>query len=273
MFNLSVPESFTTYFMIFKWSEFLEISFFACAFYYFSKWLNQDKSKKLFFTFILFCSLFLISDFLELDTLNHFIFYFAPIFLTLFIFAHQNIIQRNFITVKNLKPAKVDDLSWTQELVKSLIYALGKNKDIICVIENHQHLQNYLKEDLKFNCMISKEILNAIFSSSNFDDKKIVFINRTGALNSINGIILNSELSLDESNSEADKALILASKTDAIYLKSSSLTRSFDIAIEGKILNNIHSNQVLNVLETYLKKNKELYEPVKKNTSYQQLNS
>ena len=249
MFEL--PYQFTHYFMIFKWAELLEVGVFVSCFYFFAKWLNNDKSKKLILLFTIYWSTFFASDLLELKTLNSFMLYFSPLFLMLFILAHQNLIQRNFVTIKNIKPAKLKSLDWIEDIVKSLVYSVNKNISVLCIIENEDKLDNFVSCKVQVDCFLNKNLLNAIFSSPEFNSKEIVYLTKSGILKGFNSEIQDMETSLDNMQNNASKALILSSQTDCVYIKASHESRTFDVSIQGKILNRISSANLLTVLKEY----------------------
>lgn len=266
---INVPPYLTHYFMIFKWRECIEIGLFVFCFYSFAVWLHRDQTKKLFPLFLSFCTIFLLSDFLALTTLNNFLLYFCPLFLMLFVLAHQSIIQRNFVTAKNITPAQVDSWQWIQELVKSMVFGFSNNKNLLCIIEHNDSLEQFIHNGIVIDTFLNKDLLNTLLMSSLWQEQTITYITKTGILKGINGRIADIEFNLEQETLEEQKAAILATKTDCIYIKTDSPSRTFSITIQAKVMEHLTAAQTLSILETYYKKNKmkdESYESSKKNS-------
>lgn len=270
-----IPFQFTHYLMIFKWSEFLEVIAFSCAFYFFAKWLKQDTSKKLLPLFFGYSFLFIVADAAQLVTLSTFLFSFAPVFLLLFIIAHQKILQRNFVTMQSITPATLENTAWTHEIVKALLTTFAHSKDIICVVECDESLQTYLEEGIELNSFIHKELLTTIFNSLNFDATKIVYITKNGIIKKFNCVIKHEFEQVAELT-EYQKLLRLSKQLDCGIIKTASTSRTFDISLQGKVLENINAQQLLTILQQYLKKNKFIKdnnESIKKDSGLKQHNA
>lgn len=234
------------YFYILKLTDFLEILFFSFCFYKFISWLSKDSSKNLAFLFFVYCFVFITTGFFKIETLHTFLFNYSPVFLTLFVILHQTIIQKNFVVSKKIKPAKSDDSSWVMDLLKSVVISMSRNTDLVCMIECSDSVHQYVKDGIAIGASVSKEFLNLIFGSLEFDNQKIVYFNSEGFLKSINSD-LKFGSNLDEQIS------IITEKSDVLFLKSDSSLRSMEIILQNKSMKDLNIEKALDIILHYLK--------------------
>jgi hypothetical protein len=278
---LEMPQ-FLNSFMIFKWSDFLEISIFSSFIFYFSLWLKTDSQKKLLPIFYSLSALFIFSDYFQLFTLSNFLFTFSPVFILLFIVLHQNTIQKNFISTKNITPAHLQKLNWVSELVKTLLTATDSKKEIYCLIECNDSLYNFIKPGIFMNTKIQRDILEVLINSKQFNTDKFIWINRDGSIKAINtdwnlpeNLILFENEDNERLNHWEKNSIKITSKLDVLTIKSSSDTRTFSIVAQGKILNDIFTDKAINIIDQFIKKNsfKKENREFKTGTVNQQLNN
>lgn len=255
---LEIPKI-LNHFMIFKWSDFIEILIFSSFIFYFSNWLQKDKQKKLLPTFYSLCFLFIASDYFGLFTLSNFLFSFAPVGIMLFILLHQNSIQKNFIAAKNITPLSLSKLDWVECLIKAMLTSTNSNKEIYCLIECQEPVANFVSPQISINTKIEKNNLEFLIESKQFNNKKFIWINHEGSIKSINtewnlpdNFFIAEEKKLTEWQENSIK---ISSKTDAICIKSSSNTRTFEVIAQGKIMENILTDKAINLIEQFVKKN------------------
>lgn len=255
---LEIPKI-LNHFMIFKWSDFLEILIFSSFIFYFSKWLQKDKQKKLVPIFYSLCVLFIASDYFELFTLSNFLFSFAPVGIMLFILLHQNSIQKNFIAAKNITPLSLEKLDWVEYLIKAILINTNSKKEIYCLIECQDAVSNFVTPQIKINTKIEKNNLEFLIESKQFNSKKFIWITHTGKIKSINtdwNLPENFFVNEDKKFTEWEQNSIkISSKTDAICIKSSSETQAFEIIAQGKLMENILTDKAIILIEQFVKKN------------------
>jgi hypothetical protein len=255
-------------FGIYKYLDFFEITVFAILVYKFFIWLSYDKSKKLHLIFLLFTTLFIASSYIGASTLNNFLYVYSPIILLLLIVAHQDILQKNFIIPAKVRAAKVDDSSWVVELIKSYVLGMSKNINLVCVIECSDDLSEFIDKGVDINSLISKNLMSLFFNSFDFNKDKLIYISYTGSLKAINCSVFESDID--------NFISIMTNKSDCIFLKSNSVTRTLEVIAQGKYLNDLSSEKALNLLTHYLKKNKfqkeEIINENSSNTNIKQTN-
>ena len=170
----------------FFWRSIIEIIFFASLFFYISLWLRNDKQKSLILYFYAYCSITIIAHYLQLTTIYTFLLFFAPVIGIFFIVIHQELLQRNFVTLKNIKPATNFHSIWLSDLISMCLFAINHNKEIRCIIECNDNLQTVVDSPFIFNAELNKELLAIVIESQSFDETKMIWINNNRKLIGIN---------------------------------------------------------------------------------------
>jgi len=241
----------------FYWRNIIEILFFTLSIYYFSLWLKEDKNKNLLPYFYGYSLLILASHYAQLTTISYVLFLFAPVAIMLFIMLHQTTLQRNFIALKNITPAKNISSQWQHDTIRSFLFAINNNKEIHCVIENKDSLDNFIHSPLLINANIQQGLIHILQDSQLFDEKQMLWLNTSGQLVGINTTwretVFQSFGEYDSTNISPwqQSALLLSSKTDALFLRITPTSRAFDIIFNGKIVHNIDSNNALKIIIKY----------------------
>lgn len=244
----------------FFWRNIIEIIFFASLFYYISLWLRNDKQKSLILYFYAYCSLTIISHYLQLTTIYTFLLFFAPVIGIFFIVIHQELLQRNFVTLKNIKPATNFHSIWLSDLISMCLVAINHNKEIRCIIECNDNLQTVVDSPFIFNAELNKELLAIVIESQSFDKTKMIWINNNRKLIGINATWKHQEDEIwKDSNQKMipewqQEALLTSSKTDALMFTITPETRTFDIIFNGKLLEQMSVNNALSIIKNHVTK-------------------
>jgi len=252
-----LQEYFLGYNAFFYWRNALEVLFFTLIIYYFSLWLKKDRQKNLLPYFYGYCFLVFISTYAQLTTINYFLFLFAPVAIMLFIVLHQTTLQRNFVALKHITPAKNASSNWQHDIIRSFLFAINNNKTIHCVIENSDSLEDFIHSPLILNANIKQGLIHILQDSSTFDPQKMIWINTSGQLVGINATWKEAIFQAFDEYKEQQispweqSALLLSSKTDTLFLRITPTKRSFDIIFNGKIIHNIDSNNALKIIIKY----------------------
>ena len=252
-----LQEYFLGYNAFFYWRNIIEILFFTLLIYYFSLWLKQDKNKNLLPYFYGYCFLALASSYAQLTTINYVMFLFAPVAIMLFIMLHQTTLQRNFIALKNITPAKNVSGQWQHDIIRSFLFAINNNKEIHCVIENKDALQDFIHSPLMLHAHIQQGLIHILQDSQMFDEQKMIWLSTSGQLVGINATWRETifqafeEYDTSKINPWQQSALLLSSKTDALFLRITPTNRAFDIIFNGKIVHKIDSSNALKILIKY----------------------
>lgn len=244
-----------------NWRDSFEILFFALIIYYFISWLKKDTQKNLVYAFYFYCIILFGSYYIYLPTISYLLFNFAPIVFIIFIILHHDILQKNFVMLKYMQKSKLKDHdSWFEELTRASLSALHNNKELICVIEQNDSLQSLIKASCLFYADLKKDIFDILLEKHHCDINNMIMLNQSGKIVTINaqwnfpsqqlvtpGIPIIAKWKQD--------GIIITTKTDALIFKTNSLTRTFDLIIQGKILEEISGEQTFSILQRNLKSN------------------
>lgn len=238
--------------------DLLEISFFSGSIYYFCLWLKKDKRNNLLLHFFVYCTFFCLAHLFHLPTIAALLIYTCPIAIMLFILFHQELLQRNFITLTHAPIASTEVNEWTEHLLRASLHAMNNNKQVICALEHHAQLQPFLEVPFYCNSPISQNILIHLIESNHYDQNKIIWCTSQGKLIAVNSQwkIKNDETwqsnAVHELCSWKQDALLMTLKTDTIIFNADPKRRSFDAIIKGTLYENLAAHQLLLLLKKFL---------------------
>lgn len=176
----------------------------------------------------------------------------------LFIMLHQDILQRNFVALKNVLPAKKTRSHWLEQFIRTCLVAANNNKSLICVIENKDSMETLLDTTLKLHTDCSSGLLDILIQSESFDQNTLVWLNARGTIIGINATWkteLNRSLISEESQKLAtwkQQALLHTDKTDALVMHIDAKTSMFDIIIASKLYEQVTATNALKSIRAYL---------------------
>jgi hypothetical protein len=217
-------------------SDCIEIIFYSTLIYFFCLFLKTDKTKPLLVYFLSYCTLILVAWSLELPTITPFLYAYAPIALILFIVIHEKTLQRNFVALRTITPAKPLQEDWLDLLLSSALAALNNNKSISIVIENRDALDYFLQMPFFINAPLSKDMLTLLLSSSSYEEHKIVWVTCHGYIRGINATWHTQE--------NKNNALFYSLQCDAIIIHSNQFTRSFTLIYNGIQIDDIPAHDI-----------------------------
>lgn len=257
---MRLPEIIANYFLnyhsFFYWRDMVEVMFFAALFYYAALWLKKDKQKNLLPYFYSYCFCAFSTHYLNLTTISYALFLFAPVAAMIFILVHQDLLQKNIVALKNITPAKRMHIDWLETLIRTSLLAVDDNKSITCVIERTDALQDFLETSFYFNARLEQNLLNILLTSSTFEEKKMLWVNTEGKLIAINTTWIKTQKSFDNQQHQIpewkEEALFFSAKTDAIILHISPESRTFDMVINGMVIDRMHATKTLELIKKYV---------------------
>lgn len=239
------------------WRDCIEILFYSLFIYSFCCWLKSDKTKKLVAYFLGYCCVTVACHKAQLPTVAPLLISYAPVALLLFIVLHDKTLQKNFVALRSVTPKINRCHDWIGILLSSIITVINKNKGVTVVIENQDCLDRFLKNSSEINAQAGKYLLDLLFSSAMYDEKKMVWIDSSGKIRGINVSWL------DEKNVH-DDSFLFTTHTDAIVLASNPIARTFTTIHRGKELRNIPAHHVNAIIKKQLtdnvNKNKGMYD-------------
>lgn len=245
---------------IYMMQDCLEIIIFILITYKSLTWLKQDHTKNLLINSYLYISLLIFAYISSCFILFHTLLVFAPISIIFTIIVHQKQLQKNFIlsSKTHLNLQKNPRENWLEILLQSCLYASHKKKNIICVIERSQHLQDLLHYPYLLQIPIQQDITNLLLSSNKITDHCILWIDEQGIIQSINVLwskTLLNELIIKPKDPQLllhEAALLLTEKTDAIIFSINITSDTHAIWYQGSHLKHNTAQHLLQFINKIL---------------------
>jgi DNA integrity scanning protein DisA with diadenylate cyclase activity len=240
-----------------SWRDYAEIFFFSLLVYYFLQWLNQDKKNSLVFWFYGYTAILFGAYFTQLNSISLVLTLSSPIALMIFIMVHEQTLQKNFVTLTNISPKAVNHHHWLEELMQACLHAVNKNREIICVIERADSIDFFISASVHFNAKISQKAVELLMNTIPENQPVALWVNHAGKLLTINPIwhVYPDEAWISPEIKALHKwkqdAIFITKKSDAIVFALSTLTRCFDVIIEGKTINNLPAGHAFELLKKY----------------------
>lgn len=190
----------------------------------------------------------------------------APAALALFIILHQEVLQRNFILSYKISShnTQTHAPSWLDELMKGCLSALNKNKELIGVIERDTKLDSIIIAPFKMSADLQKEIFEILIEKHEISNNNMIWISHDGKFRAINAtfdINIDSQWltkELAQISKWKQNSIYITKKTDAIVFKINPISRTFDLIMNGNIMESLTPSQAHNILLNYFNSSKEL---------------
>ncbi len=247
------------HFSLYTWQDGIELLIVTAIVYSFLKWLSKDPGKQPAVFFIGYAALNACTYYAGLSVVSTLMLIATPTILVLAIIMHQHTLQKNVIAHKHINPNNDHLYDWLDELMRALLSALNKQKEIICVIERSDCLKDFLTAGCSLNADLKKQVLEMFFD--HLDDTRMVWVHKSGKIVAINA---NLSISSDpewmtndvrQMQSWKQDALFITNKTDAIILSTSSHTRNFECIIDGKDIKDLTASHAITFLRRIFETN------------------
>lgn len=231
----------------------VEIGALSSFFYVISLWLKKDTDKNLLGYFYLYLIAFLVSWHMNLLVISSFMLYTSPLILIIFTIFHQDILQRNFISMKKEAP-KTKNHEYLEELLRAALATLNANKNFYAVIAYQSDIKPFVTYNFLLNADISQECISYITSSDHFDENKFLWCSHYGQLIALNAqwkfhTTSHSPAAAHKPGQWKEDAILITSKTDACVINGNPTTRLFDLVARGKLYEQLSSHQLLQMLK------------------------
>ncbi|MEX0940051.1 MAG: hypothetical protein WDZ41_01695 [Candidatus Babeliales bacterium] len=237
--------------------DFIEIIFFSWCIYIFSHWLVNDKSNTFIYYVYAFCILGSISILLPLPTIATFLFSYGPALVMLFMLMHQELLQRNYITKRSIKPIKDKEVAnWTITLFQTLLH-LNNNISLKIIIEKYDHIEPFIKMPCKFNAPFHQSVLSLVFEKPSANQNSFILMNYHGTLIAYDCTWKQHVYEHRLENTSLHEQWLFdtikhTSKTDTIGISYSQENKTFQIIAQGKVIEELTAYNALNILQQYL---------------------
>ena len=247
-------EAFARLLLITQWADLIEITLFSWACYRISLWLKKDRTKNLLGAFYGYCLLLLGSYFLGLPVLFYALVISSPSIATLFVFVHQQTLARNIITARRTQLAS-PSASWADSVVRSCLVAMNHQQSVTIVIEHEHELSQLISAPIALSVPMYTDLLLYLLKSSSYNPQGFVWINTQGLL-----VALNAQWTFNTTTYDAacahppiaawkQDALLVTLKTDALVLHADASKTTFDVIVQGKLLEHISAPHVLSIIK------------------------
>jgi len=241
--------------LFFGMKDIIEIFLIALPLYSFSIWLLADTNKQLLVSFYSYCAALLLSFAFGLQTITFALLAAAPAALLLCVALHQKTLQKNFVTFKKMVPEEHAAKSWHESLIRECLVVANNNKDITCVIEQHDAVEPYLASSVPLQCKINPATLSLITSSSLYQEESMLIFSSYGDLLAVNAVWkmptstswLSGAINLEKLIEH--NTLFYSTHFDAITLSLSHKKRLFVVVFKGEKYENLSAKQALDLLQ------------------------
>lgn len=254
---------------IFGWKDAIEILCMTGGLYFFSVWLQHDKQKKLVTHFYAMCSLVVIAHLTELPTLGSSLMSFFPAMIMLFILVHQKSLQSSFVALKNVQPSQTIQSNWLETLLRSCLIAMNNKQQVTCLIEGKDSLAELVTTPFTIKSKLQPDFLDMLLSSSTYDPQKMIWLSDNGILLGVNTTWQITDKAANNKDSQLDtwqqNSILFTAQTDTLAFRINPLSRTFDVTMEGKLIENMPTDQAIKLMHKHfrkqgLHKNKEGYD-------------
>lgn len=217
----------------------VEIFFFATLFYYIALWLKKDHTHNLLPYFYSYLLLTIGSYYLDISTLHMLLLLFAPCAAMFFALIHQETLQRNLVPLKNVHTQPTETSDWLSTLLQTTLVALNEHKELRCIIEHSDRMQDLVMTSCPINAPLSSELLSLVLHSKAYHQSNMLWVNSTGQLVGVNVQWRKSKVSglldrLEDSNEVWHQDVLLyTSKTDSLVFWIHPNTGLFTIVAHG----------------------------------------
>lgn len=240
---------------IFSIKDVIEILCITGGLYSFSLWLKQDLQKPLVLYFYGACSIIITAHLIDLPTISNTLTVLYPTIIMLFILVHQKSLQKNFVTLKNWQPSQITNTNWLETLLRSCIIAANNKRQISCIIEGHDSLNELVSAPFEIKSKLQPELLDVLLNSAGYDQHKMIWLSSTGVLLGINTEWQLLDSIVDNNESELDNwqknCLLFTGKTDALAFRLNPVSKCFDIVTEGTLLEKVPMDQTIKLMKRH----------------------
>jgi hypothetical protein len=183
----------------------------------------------------------------------------CPFVILLFVILHQELLQKNFISLAAITTAHHEqENDWLETVIRACLIAINSNKTIYGVIENRDSLANMLTSIIPLYAQVQKNVLTMTFESASYDQEKLVWLSAQGKLLGINTywnrglsdiVVVNNATMLPVWQQEA---LFFTHKTDALVFSINPISRTFTLIVQGKVIENVSAAHALTTIKKFL---------------------
>jgi hypothetical protein len=241
-------------FMIFNWSDVLEIFVISTGIYYISTWLGYDRQTHLLAAFYTYCLMTIGFYYAQLPTLTLLACLAAPVLLVIFFLIHSTTLQKNFIAMK--KPISQQTIShaWLTECLRSALRIVNMEKPVFMLIENKDSMASFVTCQLPIHAPIHHKLLDLLLASSAYNPHAMIWLTTQGTLLGINATWTYEldttwfDTATQQLETWKQNALFMTKKSDALFVYADPQQHMFTIIMHGVSYEKLRIEQVITLL-------------------------
>lgn len=240
-----ISQTVRTIWMVTTWADIAEITLISSCFYSLSRWLQKDRDKNLLGYFYGYLLLFFATYSLHLTTISSLLFFFSPAIIMLFMLMHQELLQHNFVALKNISIAPAThSADWLSTIMKETLTLLAHNKNILLLIEHTDALAPHMNVHNPLDAPITPGLISLLFNSL-YNSESLCWIASNGTLRGINTTFTASwhPEAYKTTAAWVDDAVAYTSKMDCIILFADAKNHQYNIAHNGIITEQLSMEQ------------------------------
>lgn len=241
----------TAYMFIWGWRDCIEVLFLVTVLYKITLWLNKDTTRKLVWYLYGYCALILVCYALSLSLLATWLIVIAPVAAILCVLMHQDMLQKRFAVPVKIIPAQLST-QWVDELLQALLIIMNSKKQVLCVVEYKDLLNNLIETACPLSSACKKSVLVMLADSTLFAQQDLIWISVDGMIKGINCRWVQHED--DAAKDSWAYAVTVCTKTDALVCRANPERNNFDIVVHGKVIEHLSSSNCRSILLQYVSK-------------------
>lgn len=230
----------------------IEILFFCSCVYYFLRWLQIDRQKKLLLYFYGYAATAFVAHYTGLFMISQLLFFASPVVICIMITLHQKSLQKNFLAFQKIAPAQQSGHDWIEELMRASLAAMNTSRSIIWLIERKDHLEALLEAPTLLYAHLKKDLVDLLLEQDKREN--IIWIHETGKLiagDASFNFHLQEELihnDYEAMPTSLQAALFLSSRTDALVIQSCPVSRTFTLIGQERMVDKLSAHHMSLIL-------------------------
>jgi hypothetical protein len=220
------------------WHDIIEIMLCISACYYITAWLNKDKQSRLLATAYGYCATLFISYLLPLPTIYIALLTFAPLVVATLLMIHKESLQKSFVALHRITPAVKQQHYWVQDCIQIALISMNHHTPLAFVIEKHQALDAFVKTEHPLHTTFCTNIGTLLIEHKQAPES-FLWLSNDGTLCGYDCTFLLTSIDawFAQETQHQDvwiqQALVFSSKTDALFIRTDPVSRTFTIITQG----------------------------------------
>ncbi len=242
--------------LITGWHDIVEITVCISACYYLMNWFHQDKQSRLLTTAYGYCTALFASYLLPLPTLYIALLTFAPLVVATLLMLHKESLQKSFIALHRITPAIKQQNNWAQDCIQMALMSMNQHEPLTFVIEKQQALDPFIKTEHPLHTPFCPSIGTLLLKHKQ-PPTSFLWISSDGTLCGYDCTFLLTSIDawfaqeIPNQDVWVQQALVFSSKTDALFMRTDPVSRTFTIITQGTKKDYVSATKTLEYITTH----------------------